>query len=70
MMRGVDIYATFYKNLCLCAISVIQFCVYTVGTKMSFKICMHRMETLVCMCLVVSTFFGSVIKIGSHACAW
>jgi hypothetical protein len=54
------------------------------GTKISFKICAHAMETsttrhnfricikigTTCMYLVVAIFFRFAIKIGPHACVW
>jgi hypothetical protein len=84
MMRRVDIYATFYESLCFCTIPDIHFCVYIVGTKITFKICMHAMKTpttyhnfrmcikveIKCMHPMVAIFFESAIKIRSHACVW
>jgi hypothetical protein len=83
MMRGVDICATFYEILCFCMIPDIHFLRVYSGTKISFKICMHAMETsttchkfqncikvgIECMCRVVAILFGSAIKIPSEACA-
>jgi hypothetical protein len=68
----------------LCAVSPSNFYVYDVGTKISFKICVHVMKTpktchnfqiyikigTTCICLVVAILFRSVIKIGLHACVW
>jgi hypothetical protein len=84
MMYDVDIYATFYNNLCFVRSRPSNFCMYVVGTKMSFKICVHAMESpttchnfwtciktrITCMCLLVAIFFRSTIQIGHHAFIW
>jgi hypothetical protein len=74
MMNDIDIYATFYNILCFTRYQAFNFCVYVVGTKMSFKIQAHAMETpttchnfricikigTTCICLMVSIIIGSV----------
>jgi hypothetical protein len=45
MKYGVGIYATFYNDLCFARYETSNFCVYAVGTKMLFKICVQAMET-------------------------
>jgi hypothetical protein len=84
MIYGIGVNATFYNDICFARYQPSSFCVYAVGTKMSFKISAHPMETpttchtfcifiktgTTCMCLVVAIFFRSTIKIGVHACVW
>jgi hypothetical protein len=74
MMYDVDIYATFYNNLCFAQYHPFIYCVYVVGTKIPFKIRAHAMETpttchnfqiyikigTTCMFLVVTIIFVSV----------
>jgi hypothetical protein len=50
MMYGICIYVTIYNDLCFARYQPSSFCVYVVGTKMSFKICGHAMETPTTYC--------------------
>jgi hypothetical protein len=82
MMYGLGIYVSFYNDLFFVRYQLSNFCVYAVGTKMSFKICVYAMANhttchnfriyikigTTCMCLVVAIFFRSDIKIGPHLC--
>jgi hypothetical protein len=68
MMYSVGNFATLYNDLFFAQYHSFNFCVYGVGTKMSFKICVHAMETpttchnfriyitieTACKCLVVA----------------
>jgi hypothetical protein len=76
MMYVVGIYATFCNDLCFARYQPSNFCVYDVGTKMSFKICAHAVESptifhnfricikigTACMCLVFAILFRSTKK--------
>jgi hypothetical protein len=76
MIYSVCIYATLCNDLCFTQYQPSSFYVYDVGTKMSFKICAHAIETLMtyhnfricikiestCMCLVLAILFRSSKK--------
>jgi hypothetical protein len=60
MMYGVGIYATFCNDLCFARYQSSNFCVYTVGTKMTFKIYACAMEiSTTChnfwICIIIGT---------------
>jgi hypothetical protein len=76
MMHDVGIHATFYLDLCFCAIPVIQFLHACSLNENASKFCVREIETPTTshsfwiyikvrtkfMCLVVAIFFGSTIK--------